>query len=265
MTNVYSIDGKKTGTVKLPEQFSEDLRTDLIKRAVLAIQNNERQAYGADPRAGMKTAAENRGRRKSYGAWINRAMHRTVRIRVGQGSLTGRARIVPHAVKGRKAHPPKAEKNWTDKINDKERKLAIRSAISATAVKDIVTKRGHKTETVQEFPIIIEDTLQTLKKTKDVTQALKKLGLETELERCSQKKVRAGKGTMRGRKYKTKTGPLVVVSKLEVDAYSNIAGVVCVDVNSLNAELLAPGTHAGRLTVWTKSAIDALEKNNLYM
>ena len=50
-----------------------------------------------------------------------------------------------------------------------------------------------------------------------------------------------------------------------INAYSNIAGVVCVDVTSLNAELLAPGTHAGRLTVWTKSAIDALGKNNLYM
>ncbi|NOR84881.1 50S ribosomal protein L4, partial [archaeon] len=113
--------------------------------------------------------------------------------------------------------------------------------------------------------IIIEDTLQTLKKTKDVADVFKKIGLETELERCSVKKVRAGKGTMRGRKYKIKTGPLVVVSKCELNAYSNIAGVTCVNVNSLNAELLAPGTHAGRLTVWTKSAIDALGKNNLYM
>ena len=265
MATLYSIDGKKTGTVKLPEQFTEELRLDLIKRAVLAKQSHERQAYGADPRAGMKTAAENRGRRKAYGAWINRAMHRTVRIRVGQGSLTGRARIVPQAVKGRKAHPPKAEKNWAVKINDTERKLAIRSAIAATTNKEIVLKRGHKVEDVSELPMIIEDSFQKLTKTKEITEVLKKLGLEKELERCLVKKVRAGKGTMRGRKYKIKTGPLVVVSKCDSKAYSNIPGVTCINVNSLNAEVLAPGTHAGRLAVWTKSAIEELEKNNLYM
>ncbi|MCK4968056.1 MAG: 50S ribosomal protein L4, partial [Candidatus Aenigmarchaeota archaeon] len=182
MATLYSIDGKKTGTVKLPKQFTEELRLDLIKRAVLAKQSHERQAYGADPRAGMKTAAENRGRRKAYGAWINRAMHRTVRIRVGQGSLTGRARIVPQAVKGRKAHPPKAEKNWAVKINDTERKLAIRSAIAATTNKEIVLKRGHKVEDVSELPMIIEDSFQKLTKTKEITEVLKKLGLEKELE-----------------------------------------------------------------------------------
>jgi len=30
-------------------------------------------------------------------------------------------------------------------------------------------------------------------------------------------------------------------------------------LENLNAELLAPGTHPGRLTVWTKSAFEKLE------
>ena len=38
---------------------------------------------------------------------------------------------------------------------------------------------------------------------------------------------------------------------------------VCL-VKNLNAELLAPGTHAGRLTLWSKEALDLLEKESLF-
>ena len=92
------------------------------------------------------------------------------------------------------------------------------------------------------------------------------LGLEKELERVSEKKVRAGKGKSRGRKYKKKNGPLIVVSKKDKlsRAAVNILGIDVVDVKSLNAELLAPGAKAGRLTLWTKGAIHILEKDNLF-
>ncbi len=49
---IYSIKGEKKTPIDLPIQFSENLRTDLIKRAVLAVQANSRQPYGADPLAG---------------------------------------------------------------------------------------------------------------------------------------------------------------------------------------------------------------------
>ena len=67
---------------------------------------------------------------------------------------------------------------------------------------------------------------------------------------------------MRGRKYKNRksllvvTGPNAAVSK----AARNLSGVDIATVAELNAELLAPGTHAGRLTVWTKAAIDQLSE-----
>ena len=50
---------------------------------------------------------------------------------------------------------------------------------------------------------------------------------------------------------------MLVVSKDEgiVKAARNLAGVDIVEARSLNVEDLAPGTHAGRLTVWTKSAL----------
>ncbi|MEJ4711124.1 50S ribosomal protein L4, partial [Enterococcus faecium] len=74
------------------------------------------------------------------------------------------------------------------------------------------------------------------------------------------KKIRSGKGKMRGRKYKSPKGPLIVVGEdkgISLGA-RNHAGVDVVLVENLNAELLAPGTHPGRLTVFTKSAIEKL-------
>ena len=45
-----------------------------------------------------------------------------------------------------------------------------------------------------------------------------------------------------------------------VKAASNLPGVNVVKVEDLNAELLAPGTHPGRLVVWTESAFISLDK-----
>ena len=47
-----------------------------------------------------------------------------------------------------------------------------------------------------------------------------------------------------------------------VKATKNIPGVDVVDVKNLNAEILSPGAHGIRLTIWTKSAIEALDKVN---
>ena len=138
---VLSTKGEKKGTIDLPEQFSQTIRADIIKRSVIAIENNKRQPYGADIFAGLRTSAQYNGRRASYGTWANRALHRTRRIRIGSGGLTGRARGVPGAVKGRKAHPPKTEKDYTQKVNKKENRIAIRSCITATMDKELVQNR----------------------------------------------------------------------------------------------------------------------------
>lgn len=265
-TQILSLDGKSQGTIELPPQFSEEYRPDIIKRAFYSIQNNKRQPYGTDPLAGLKTSAQFIGRRRAYGSHQNRAMHRTKRIRTGSGYLTGRAREVPQAVKGRRAHPPKAEKNWTQKINDKERLLAIRSGITATADADLVQKRNHQLGDIK-LPIIIDDKINTLKKTKDVKDILEKIGLKPELERTEQKKIRAGVGKTRTRKYKKKVGPLIVTSGETTlkNTAKNIPGINIAAVNSLNTELLAPGAEPGRLTIWTKSAIETLKKEKLYL
>lgn len=255
---LYAVDGKKKGEISLDESFQKDIRGDVIKKVFLAEQANARQPYGSDPKAGFRSSARFHGRRSRRNSMQNREMARMKRI-TGQGFLNFTARVVPQAIKGRKAHPPKANKNWLKKINKKEKLFAIKSAISASASKDYVTERGHKIDL--PVPIIFEDKFQDIKNTKTVKETLISIGLGKELERTKKKKVRAGKGTMRGRKYRVKKGPLIVVEKdSEIKKTArNIPGVDVVELKDLSLSLLAPGGHPGRLTIWTKSAAEAVK------
>jgi large subunit ribosomal protein L4e len=257
--NIFDIQGNVKGDVELPKVFSISYRPDLIKRAVLAMQSHNRQPYGVDPLAGKRTSAHYHGVRHYRYSMMNKEMARMHRIHQGPPGLQLTARIVPQARKGREAHPPTIERIFWQKINDKERVLAIKSAIAATALKDIVNKRGHLINN-DILPIVVDDSLQEVKKTKQLRQFLEKIGLEEELERSSKKKIRAGKGKMRGRRYKKRKGPLIVVAEDKgiIKAAKNISGVDCCLAKNLNAELLAPGTYAGRLTIYTESSIKKL-------
>ncbi len=259
--SVFDLSGKTVGEIKLPKVFSEQVREDLIRRAVIAMQSNRRQPYGVNVLAGMRTSAHYHGERHTRFTMMDKEMARLPRMhgKISPHLMWG-ARFVPQAVGGREAHPPKVEKVWSEKINKKERQKAIRSAIAATVDKKIVSERGHRVKELKELPIIVDDKLQDLKKTKDVVEFFVKIGLSSELERISEKKIRAGKGKLRGRKYKKKVGPLIVIveDKGIGKAAKGLSGVDVCRVNNLNAELLAPGADAGRLTVWTKSAIEKL-------
>lgn len=140
-------------------------------------------------------------------------------------------------------------------------KLALRSAVAATASKETVSSRGHMIDDVPDFPLVVVDEIQGLKKTSDVEKAFIQLGVSPDIYRVKEsRKVRAGKGKRRGRKMKQAVGPLLVISENKgvVEAARNLPGVDIVNVNNLNVELLAPGTHPGRLTVWTNSAFEKL-------
>ncbi|MCD6496058.1 MAG: 50S ribosomal protein L4 [Candidatus Aenigmarchaeota archaeon] len=258
---VYDISGAKKGEMTLGKAFSSPVRSDVIKKAVLAEQAAQRQPYGSDPLAGQRTSADYRGRRGIRGSMMNREMSRMKRI-TGGGFLRWRARAIAGVVKGRRAHPPKTEKNWELKINKKERILALLSAVSATRKKELVEQRGHRIEGVKHIPLIVDDKLQELKKNKDVYSLLKALGLGKELERCSETKTRSGIGKFRGRRKIKKKGPLIVVAEDKgiSKAAGNIPGVEVATPSTLRVSMLAPGTAPGRLTLWTKSAAEAVEK-----
>ncbi|MCK4332458.1 MAG: 50S ribosomal protein L4, partial [Thermoplasmatales archaeon] len=158
------------------------------------------------------------------------------------------------------AHPPKAEKNWKEKVNKKEKLLARNSAIAATADKEIVSKRGHRFDDKLTLPIIIDDEFEKIKKTKDVIDTLEKIGIYDDVLRSvNGKHIRAGKGKIRGRKYRTPKSILIVSTKNNLEKGSNnLSGVDIAKPDQLNIEHLAPGGDAGRLTILTKSALTHL-------
>ena len=258
-SQVFDKAGNKAGETELPAVFSTPYRPDVIRRAVLVQQSNARQRYGSDPLAGKRTSAHYHGSRHYRFSMMNKETSRMPRIHgKSAGMYAMRARFAPHAVKGRRAHPPKAEKIWARGINEKEKRLAIKSALAAGARLEIVMQRGHKSDFA---PIIVTDDFENLAKTKDVLALLAKI-IPKELERCSKKKVRAGKGKARGRKYRRKTGPLVIAGAncKVLKAARNIQGVDAVSATNINAELLAPGTEAGRMLIITKSGLKKLDE-----
>ncbi len=248
---IFDLQGKSSGKTALPTIFSTPLRPDVIKRAVLAIQSSRIQPQGRDPMAGKKTTAESRG--------TGSGTARIPRIKGG----SGRAAFAPGTVKGRQPHPPRAEKKILKSIPKKEAKLALFSAIAATAQKDTVSSRGHKIENVVQIPLIVDDAIEGLKRSKEVEETLASLGVIDDITRVrNSRKIRAGKGKHRGRKMKQAVGPLIVVVDCKglADAACNVPGVQVTSVANLNTEMLAPGTHPGRLTLWTSGAIETLGK-----
>jgi len=264
--NLLNLEGKKIKELNLPSQFNEAYHPNLIWRAVLTIQSNKRQPYGAYPEAGKNYSAKLSRRRRdyatAYGKGISRVPRKTLWKRGEQFGWVGA--LAPGTVGGRRAHPPKASKILIKKINKKENRKAIRSALSAVINKELVLKRNHKLPNY--YPIAIENKFEEINKTKDVIKVLNNLGLKEELERIT-KKIRAGKGKLRGRKYKMNKGPLLIVSgKCNViNAAKNLLGIDIVEIKNINAELLAPGTQAGRLTIFTEAAIEKLAKENLFI
>jgi large subunit ribosomal protein L4e len=248
---IFDLKGESTGKITLPTVFSTPLRPDVIKRAVLAIQSSRIQPQGRDPMAGKRTTAESRG--------TGSAIARVPRIKGG----SGKAAFAPSTVKGRQPHPPKAEKKILKSIPKKEARLALFSAIAATAQKDTVVSRGHKIENVSQIPLIVDNAIEGLTKAKEVEETFTSLGIIQDVTRVrDSRKIRAGKGKHRGRKMKQAVGPLIVVveNKGLVAAASNVPGVDVTTVANLNTEMLAPGTHPGRLTLWTNGAIESLGK-----
>lgn len=247
---IFDLSGKAVGKVKLPAVFDTPLRPDVVKRGVVALQSRRFQAQGRDPMAGKRTTAESQG-----------VGHGTARV--PRMKEKGRAAFGVGMAKGHQAHPPRSEKKTAKRLPHREMTLALRSAVAATGVKEVVAGRGHMIEGVPDFPLVVADEFEGLRRTKDVETVLLALGVWADVFRARESRnVRAGKGKGRGRRYKQSVGPLIVVAKDSgvVEAARNLPGVDVALVDGLNVELLAPGTHAGRLTLWSNSAMEKLNE-----
>lgn len=253
---IKSITGTDAGETDVPEVFSTGYRPDLIKRAVLSDETKDRQPQGRYPLAGKLTAATSVG--------PGRGISLVPRTHAKGTHHASRGAVIPSTRGGRLAHPPKVEKIIVEKINKKEYALALRSAVSATGSDGIVRERGHRVDEDIEFPIVVEDRITEIAKTKEMVEVLYNLGLGADLERTKNREIRSGKGKRRGRKYRTKIGPLLVIADdcTAERAARNIPGVDIIKVSDLRLTQLAPGATGGRATVWTESALKQLEEWN---
>ncbi len=247
MTNLLSLDGKVVRSVDLPEAFNFPIRNDLIVRFTNAYQSNGRTPYGSYWFAGNRRVGHNMG--------PNHGISRYPRV-----AGSSRGVLLSNARGGRSAHHPVTAKNWDMKVNKKERMYAKLSALSSTVSPELVKKRGHRF-TVETLPVILEDKFESIERTKDATDVLENIGVYSDIVRSKEgTKIRAGRGKSRGRKYITPKSILFVVrDKSHVSkALSNLPGVDIVRPEELNAYVLAPGGHPGRLVVMTEGALNVV-------
>jgi large subunit ribosomal protein L4e len=264
MPAVFSRDGVKVKDIQLPAVFASHYDPSLIKRAVLAVQSTRVQPFGNKLGSGRMNTAEYIGVRgkPTEHRTINVAKARLPRLRNKRGILYGKVASIPQAVGGPRAHPPKVETRTEERINIKERKKAIASAIGASVNATLVKARGHAFDE-KMFPLIVDATFENTSKTKEIMKALSALHVQKDVKNAKDsKRTRTGKNKNRGKRFRMKKSLLIVTdgTKPVYKAGRNLPGVEVVQVQSLNAEHLAPGALAGRLTIWTESAVHALAK-----
>lgn len=259
-TKVYGLDGNESKRIELPNCFSEKYRPDVILKVYEAQKKNEKQVYSNYLLAGKKVSASGKIKhrrhrwRSHYGKGISRIPRKTMRARGTQFYWIGA--FIPGTRGGYRAHPPKTLKRKL-KLNRKEILLALKSAISATANKKIILSRYKKINELKlNFPVIITSEITKIKKTKELKKLIEKIfsGVKAIYKK---KKVRAGKGKLRGRKYKKSAGLLIITGNDEKIIGENLFDIK--KINEVNLKDLAPGGNPGRLIIYTEKTIKNLE------
>ncbi len=257
-TFIINTEGKEGKEMTLPECFNAIVREDLIHKVFWAMQKRQQQLYGAYILAGKTVSAsgkQSHARRKwktLYGKGISRIPRKTMSNRGEQFYWVGA--FVPGTVKGREAHPPKPFRA-TIKINKKENKKAIESAIAASASKDVLKKKYAKIK-IERVPIVFDSKVLE-SSSKEIASLIEKF---TSVKLKREFKIRAGKSKRRDRKYKSVSKILMVVGKDESARKMENYNVEISKTNSLNILQLAPGGTPGRIIVWTDKAIEEIGK-----
>ena len=252
----YTTTGAKDGEVELPIVFSTPYRSELIHKAFTNLTSHKFQPQGRHPTAGQDVAADSNDPPTGHG------VSRIARMTGGGGGRQGQGAEVASTRGGRQAHPPIVEKVIYKKLNKKENKLALCSAIAATASKDLVESRGHKVEGIESFPIIVSDDIESISKASEISKVLDSLKLSQDVKRLLSRKVRSGQSRLRGRSKKVGKSVLFVTmdsSNLR-KAIGALPGVEVKNAKDLSVLDLAPGSDPIRLTVYTKSAIKEIGK-----
>ncbi|MCI4372484.1 MAG: 50S ribosomal protein L4 [Thermoplasmata archaeon] len=246
--HIVGLDGKAgTHQVTLPLAFSQAVRPDLIRRAVVAAQSHRRQPYGTSLTGGLRHSTRWSGKGKG----VSRSPRLMDSMRGAQA---------PNTVGGRPAHPPRVDRIWTKKINRKESRLAFASALAATRETSLVTARGHDLPDGLHLPLILEDPVENIQTTKEARALLERLQLWPDIQRARDgTQLKSGRARRRGRGRRVPRSVLVVTSlPNRALGFRNLSGVEVVSAQRLATEDLAPGGDPARLTLYSLAALELL-------
>jgi len=256
--SVFKVDDKalnSTEQTRLPSVLLAPIRQDIVHFVHTNMAKNRRQPYAVSAGAGHQHSAESWG--------TGRAVARIPRVSGGGTSRAGQGAFGNMCRGGRMFAPTKTWRRWHRKINVNQKRYAVASALAASALPSLVLARGHFIDNCPEIPLVVDDAVQTLLKTKQAITLLKGVGAYADVEKAADsKKLRVGKGKMRNRRHIMRRGPLVVYNEDSgvCRAFRNLPGIDLCHVDRLNLLQLAPGGHLGRFIIWTKSAFVRLDQ-----
>ncbi|CAG9999770.1 unnamed protein product [Clonostachys rhizophaga] len=260
--SIIGKDGTPTGaTHPIPAVFSSPIRPDIVQQVHTGIAKNKRQPYSVSEKAGHQTSAESWG--------TGRAVARIPRVSGGGTHRAGQAAFGNMCRSGRMFAPTKIWRKWHVKVNQGQKRYATVSALAASAAAPLLLARGHQIMSIPEVPLVVDSAVFEAgagAKTASSLAVLKAVGAGPDLDKVkASKKLRAGKGKLRGRRHRQRRGPLVVYDaavdgKELIKGFRNIPGVETSPVSALNLLQLAPGGHLGRFVIWTSAAFKALDE-----
>ena len=184
------------------------------------LRKNNRQPYAVSELAGHQTSAESWG--------TGRAVARIPRVRGGGTHRSGQGAFGNMCRGGRMFAPTKTWSRWHRRVNTTQKRYAICSALAASALPALVMSKGHRIEEVPELPLVVEDKVESYKKTKEAVLLLKKLKAWNDIEKvCASQRMRAGKGKMRNHCRIHCRGPCIIYNENNdtIKAFRNIPGI----------------------------------------
>ncbi|KAM4661672.1 LOW QUALITY PROTEIN: large ribosomal subunit protein uL4 [Amazona ochrocephala] len=244
----YSEKGEALGkNVTLPAVFKAPIRPDAVNFVHTNLRKNNRQPCAVSELAGMETSAESWG--------TGRAVARIPRVRGGGTHCSGQGDFGNMCRGGRMFAPTRTWRCWHRRVNTTQKRYAI-------CLPALVMSKGHRIEEIPELPLVVEDKVESYKKTKEAVLLLKKLKAWNDIKKVyASQRMRAGKGKMKNHRRIQHRGPCIMYNEDSgiIRAFQNIPGITLLDMNKLNLLRLAPGSHVGRFCIWTESAFRKLD------
>ena len=256
---ILDINGKKAKEITT-SVFDGQIRKDIVQKIAEVEKLDDKQLYAPFLWSGMQTSASGNVKHNRH-VWKTdrgKGLSRYPKKRMSDKGerFVWVAAAIPGVRGGRRAHPPHLLRKDL-KINKKEKALGLKSALAMVASDENIQDKYSRLEGGKisiKLPIIVESKMLSLK-TKEFLESLRRiLGDQLMSIAIQKRETRPGKGKMRGRKYKSNAGLLLVIANNQA---KKINGIDVVNVKGLKIGDLA--SNGARLVMFTEESIKDLE------